>query len=150
MSEGLNRVTLLGNLGADPELRAAGQTSVLKLRLATTESYFDKKSNERKEQTDWHSVVLFGARAEALARILHKGSKILIEGKLKTSSYEKDGQKVYKTEVLANQVILCGGNGQADGPKEQPRQPRQTNPERHPSPPQYDDQYPTSDDDIPF
>lgn len=148
MSEGLNRVTLLGNLGADPELRAAGQTSVLKLRLATTESYFDKKSNERKEQTDWHSVVLFGARAEALARILHKGSKILVEGKLKTSSYEKDGQKHYKTEVLANQVILCGGNGQAaDGPKEPPRQPRVTNPHHHPS---AVDDYPTSDDDIPF
>jgi single-strand DNA-binding protein len=102
---------LLGNLGADPELRF-GQNAdqgVLKLRIATTESYFDKRSNERKERTDWHNVVVFGKRGEALHKILQKGSTIFIEGRLQTSSYEKDGQKIYRTDIVANNVILAGG-----------------------------------------
>ncbi|GAC1351247.1 MAG: single-stranded DNA-binding protein [Polyangiales bacterium] len=113
MAEGLNRVMLLGNLGADPELRfgQGADQAVLRLRLATTESYFDKRSNERKERTDWHNVVLFGKRAEALHKILSKGSTLFIEGRLQTSSYEKDGQKIWKTDVIANNVILTGGRG---------------------------------------
>lgn len=111
MSEGLNRVMLMGNLGADPELRfgqGGADTAVLKLRLATTESYFDKRSNERKEKTDWHNVVVFGKRGEALQKILQKGSTIFVEGRLQTSSYEKDGQKHYRTDVVAQNVILAG------------------------------------------
>lgn len=112
MGEGMNRVMLLGNLGADPELRFGqnADQAVLKLRIATTESYFDKRSNERKERTDWHNVVLFGKRAEALHKILVKGSSIFVEGRLQTSSYEKDGQKVWKTDVVATNVILSGGS----------------------------------------
>ena len=107
----MNRVMLLGNLGADPELRFGNgpDTAVLKLRLATTESYFDKKSNERKERTDWHNVVIFGKRGEALQKILSKGSTILVEGRLQTSSYEKNGEKRYITDVIATNVILAGG-----------------------------------------
>jgi single-strand DNA-binding protein len=111
MAEGLNRVMLLGNLGADPDLRfgqGGADTAVLRLRLATTESYFDKRTNERKEKTDWHNVVVFGKRGEALQKILQKGSTIFIEGRLSTSSYEKDGQKHYRTDVVANNVILAG------------------------------------------
>jgi single-strand DNA-binding protein len=112
MSEGLNRVMLMGNLGADPELRfgQGPDTAVLKLRLATTESYFDKRSNERKERTDWHNVVVFGKRGEALQKILQKGSTIFVEGRLQTGSYEKDGQKHYRTDVVATNVILAGRN----------------------------------------
>jgi len=110
MAEGLNRVMLMGNLGADPELRfgQGPDTAVLKLRLATTESYFDKRSNERKERTDWHNVVVFGKRGEALQKILQKGSTIFVEGRLQTGSYEKDGQKHYRTDVVATNVILAG------------------------------------------
>ena len=109
MSEGLNRVHLLGNLGADPELRQTQGGAVLNLRLATTETWIDKDSREKKERTDWHSVTLWGKRGEALASILRKGSQLLVEGRLSTSSYEKDGQKRYKTEVVATNVVLVGG-----------------------------------------
>jgi single-strand DNA-binding protein len=113
MAEGLNRVMLLGNLGADPELRygQGADQAVLRLRIATTERYFDKRSNEWKEMTDWHNVVMFGKRAEALQKILSKGSTIFVEGRLRTSSYEKEGQKLYKTDVIANNVILAGRGG---------------------------------------
>lgn len=110
MAEGLNRVMLLGNLGADPELRfTQGGQAVLNLRLATTESYLDR-DKVRKERTDWHNVVIWGKRAEALGKILSKGSSIFVEGSLRTSSYDdRDGIKRYKTEVIANNVLLTGG-----------------------------------------
>jgi single-strand DNA-binding protein len=112
MAEGLNRVMLLGNLGADPELRMtpSGQ-AVLKLRLATSESYLDR-NKVRQERTEWHSVVVWGKRAEGLAKILSKGSRLFVEGGLRTSSYDdKEGNKRYKTEVVANNIILSGGGG---------------------------------------
>src|SRR3954469_912710 len=116
MAEGLNRVMLLGNLGADPELRfTQGGQAVLNMRLATTESYLDK-NKVRQERTDWHSVVVWGKRGEALAKILAKGSSIFIEGSLRTSSYDdRDGNKRYKTEVVANNVLLPGGRGGRGG-----------------------------------
>src|SRR6185436_7779034 len=110
MAEGLNKVMLLGNLGADPELRVtSGGQAVLKLRLATTETYLDR-NNTRQERTEWHSVTLWGKRGEALAKFLTKGERIFVEGSLRTSSYEKDGEKRYRTEVVASNVIL-GGRG---------------------------------------
>ena len=108
MAEGLNKVLLLGNLGADPELKVtAGGQAILKLRLATTESYLDK-SNTRQERTEWHSITVWGKRGEALSRILAKGSSIFVEGSIRTSSYEKDGEKRYRTEIVANNIILSG------------------------------------------
>jgi single-strand DNA-binding protein len=117
MAEGLNRVILLGNLGADPELRmTGGGTAVLKLRLATSESYLDR-NKQRQERTEWHRVVIWGRRAEALGKILNKGDRLLVEGSLRTSSYDdKDGNKKYTTEVIANNVVLSGGGrGGASG-----------------------------------
>jgi single-strand DNA-binding protein len=110
MAEGLNRVLLLGNLGADPELRMTqGGQAVLKLRLATSETYLDR-NRVRQERTEWHSVVVWGKRAEALNKILSKGSRIFIEGGLRTSSYDdREGHKRYKTEIVANNIILAGG-----------------------------------------
>src|SRR5262249_60556464 len=88
MAEGLNRVMLLGNLGADPELRfTQGGSAVLNMRIATTESYLDK-DKVRRERTDWHNVVVWGKRGEALAKILSKGSSLFVEGRLQTSSYD--------------------------------------------------------------
>jgi single-strand DNA-binding protein len=116
MADGLNRVMLLGNLGADPELRfTQGGQAVLNLRLATTESYLDK-DKVRRERTDWHNVVVWGKRGEALGKILSKGSTIFVEGSLRTSSYDdKEGNKRYKTEINANNVILAGGRGGRGG-----------------------------------
>jgi single-strand DNA-binding protein len=116
MAEGLNRVMLMGNLGQDPELRfTQGGQAVLNLRLATTESYLDR-DRVRKERTDWHNVVIWGKRAEGLSKILRKGSSILVEGSLRTSSFEgRDGQKRYKTEVNARNVLLTGGGGGGGG-----------------------------------
>jgi len=116
MAEGLNRVTLLGNLGAEPELRMTnGGTGVLKLRLATSETYLDR-NKQRQERTEWHRVVVWGRRAEALGKILTKGDRILIEGSLRTSSYDdKDGNKKYTTEIVANNVVLNGRGGGGGG-----------------------------------
>ena len=116
MAEGLNRVLLLGNLGADPELRMTnGGQAVLKLRLATSETYLDR-NRVRQERTEWHNVVVWGKRAEALGKILSKGSRIFVEGGLRTSSYDdREGNKRYKTEIVANNIILSGGGGGGGG-----------------------------------
>lgn len=112
MAEGLNRVFLLGNLGADPELRMTpGGSAVLKLRLATSETYLDK-NKQRQERTEWHRVTIWGRRAEALSRILSKGSRIFVEGGLRTTSYDdRDGNKRYTTEIVAQNILLQGGKG---------------------------------------
>lgn len=116
MAEGMNRVMLLGNLGAEPELRSTtGGQAVLKFRLACSETYLDK-NRAKQERTEWVSCILWGARAEALSRILNKGSRIMVDGRLSTSSYDdKDGNKRYKTEVVANNIILCDGRRDSSG-----------------------------------
>lgn len=131
--QGYNRVQLLGNLGAPPELRmTSGGQAVLKLRLATSEQYLDK-DKQKQERTEWHNVIVWGKRAEGLNKVLGKGSRLLVEGSLRTSSYEKDGTKLYKTEVVANDILLQGG-----GPERRPASPAA-------APPPLPD-----DDDIPF
>jgi single-strand DNA-binding protein len=122
MAEGLNRVMLLGNLGADPDLRfTSNGQAILSMRIATTESYLDK-DKVRQERTEWHNVVLWGKRAEALSRILGKGSTLFVEGSLRTSSYDdKEGNKRYKTEVVANNIILAGKGASTGGQHEAQR-----------------------------
>jgi single-strand DNA-binding protein len=152
MAEGLNRWMGLGNLAADPELRVTGSgQAVLKLRLATEESYTDR-NNTRQTRTEWHSVALWGNRAEALAKLLKKGDRLFVEGSLRTSSYEKDGEKRYRTEISAANVILCGGRGEGSsssrgggggGSRSAPRAPG-------PAPQSDFGDYGGSDDDIPF
>ena len=111
MADGLNKVMLLGNLGQDPELKMiGGGQAVLNIRLATTETYLDK-SNTRQERTDWHTVTVWGKRAEALAKFLTKGSQIFVEGRIQTRSYEKNGEKRYATDIVANNIILTGRRG---------------------------------------
>lgn len=108
----MNKVILSGRLGADPDLRG----TVLKLRLATSERRKDSEGNWS-DHTEWHSIVIFGKRAEALSRLLAKGSRVLVEGKLRTSSWEKDGQKQYKTEVAADDLELLDGKRDSGGPR---------------------------------
>jgi single-strand DNA-binding protein len=104
----MNNVILMGHLGSDPELRLlTGGGALLRMRLATNEVYLDK-NRERQERTEWHDVVLFGSRAEPLSRILSKGSGVLVEGSVRTSSWEKDGVRRYRTEIHARDLHLMG------------------------------------------
>jgi len=108
MSDGINQVFLFGNLGAEPELRTTPSGSVLKFNLATNQSWLDK-DKVKQEKTEWHTVKVFGKRGEALAKVLHKGSKLFIQGRIEHSSYEKDGQKKYATDIVAQEVNFAGG-----------------------------------------
>jgi single-strand DNA-binding protein len=115
---GVNKVILVGNLGKDPEVRhLEGGTTVASFTLATTESYKDK-AGQRIDQTEWHNVVVWRGLAEVAEKYLKKGSSIYLEGKLRTRSYDKDGQKRYATEIVADTFTMLGkkesGNGQAD------------------------------------
>lgn len=108
---GMNRVTLFGNLGAEPELRfGGGGQAVLKLRLATNDAWYDK-DKKLVERTDWHDVVVFGSRAEPLSRILGKGDTVFVYGQLRYSSYEKEGVTRYRTEIVARDVGLSSKRG---------------------------------------
>lgn len=110
-SEGLNKAILIGNLGQDPEVRfTQGGQAILNLRMATAESWFDKETQERKERVEWHTVTMWGKRGEALGKILSKGSKLCVEGRIQTRAWEdKQGNKRYSTEVNAANIILLGG-----------------------------------------
>jgi single-strand DNA-binding protein len=104
----MNKAIVAGNLGQDPELRSTqGGTSVLNLRLATNERV--KRGDQWEDHAEWHSVVVFGKRADALSKFLAKGSQVLIEGKLRTRQWEdRDGNKRYTTEVIADDVQVFG------------------------------------------
>ena len=117
MAEGLNRAILVGNLGMDPELKfTQGGQAVLRIRLATSESYMSK-TGERQEKTEWHTVTVWGKRAEALNKILSKGRTIWVEGRIQTRSWEdaKDGSKRYATEINAQNIGLVGSGGGGGG-----------------------------------
>ena len=102
-------VILVGNLGQDPELRhTANGTAVANLSIATNESWKDKQGNKQ-EHTEWHHVVVWGPRAEACQKYLAKGRQVLVTGKLRTRSWEKDGITRYRTEIMAADVQFLGG-----------------------------------------
>jgi len=113
MARGINKVILVGNLGADPETRAmpSGST-VANLRIATSESWRDKQSGEQQERTEWHRVVLFGRLGEVAAEYLKKGSQVYIEGSLRTRKWQdKQGVERYSTEIVGNDMQMLGGRG---------------------------------------
>jgi single-strand DNA-binding protein len=113
MARGINKVILVGNLGQDPETKAmpSGMT-VCNIRIATSDSWKDKTSGEMKEQTEWHSVAMFGRLAEIAGEYLKKGSQVYIEGRLRTRKWQdKSGNDRYTTEIVANEMQMLGGRG---------------------------------------
>jgi single-strand DNA-binding protein len=160
----LNKVTLIGNLGADPEVRyMPSGGAVTNITLATTMRWKDKGSGERKESTEWHRVVFFNRLAEIAGEYLKKGSQVYVEGRLQTRKWQgQDGQDRYTTEIIASEMHMLGsrsGGSTSFSGEQQPAyssqpsrsgssKPMQSgNPDAMPSPPpDYDD----FDDDIPF
>ena len=170
----INKAILVGNLGRDPEMRYTQDGSaVANFTVATSERWTDRNTNERREQTEWHRVVCFRRLAEICGEYLHKGSKVYIEGRLQTRSWEgQDGQTRYTTEIVARDMKMLdsrGGGGGGYGPddpgpadnrggyQQQPRAPQQ--PPRGPQQPPRGDRQPPPppaddpddfEDDIPF
>lgn len=113
-SRSVNKVILIGHLGRSAETSyTASQIAVTKFSIATARRWKDQASGEWKEETDWHHIILW--RGEKLAPYLEKGKQVYIEGRLQTRSYDKDGQKYWMTEVVADQVILLGGGSDRAG-----------------------------------
>jgi single-strand DNA-binding protein len=128
MARGINKVILVGNLGADPEMRhTGGGTAVTTLNLATSESWTDKQSGEKVEKTEWHRVKLFGRLAEIAGDYLKKGRQVYIEGSLRTDKYtDKAGVERYSTDIIASEMQMLGGNeggggGGGGGQRERPQ-----------------------------
>jgi single-strand DNA-binding protein len=117
MAKSVNKVILIGNLGKDPEVKYTPQgTPVAKITLATNERFKDKSGNWQ-DRTEWHNVVLWQRLAEIAGEYLKKGNKVYIEGRLQTHSWDdkQTNQKKYMTEVIANELVLLGGRGEAGG-----------------------------------
>lgn len=111
MADGFSQTILVGNIGADPEFKSLnGGKALLKIRMATTESYVDQ-TNTRKQRTEWHSVDVWGRYGETLSTMLTKGQTITVIGQNRTSTYEKDGEKRYKTTVEAKHVLFGAAFG---------------------------------------
>lgn len=113
----VNKVILLGNLGADPEVRfTQGGQAVATFRMATSESWTDRSSGQRQERTEWHRVVAWGRLAELCGEYLRKGRQCYVEGRIQTREWQdKEGQKRYTTEIVASQVVFLGGRGEGGG-----------------------------------
>jgi single-strand DNA-binding protein len=117
MARGINKVIVVGNLGADPDTRyMPSGGAVTNLSIATSESWKDKQSGEQKERTEWHKVAMFGRLAEIAAEYLRKGSQVYIEGKLRTRKWQdRDGNDRYTTEIIADEMQMLGARGGAGG-----------------------------------
>jgi len=117
MARGINKVILVGNLGADPETRyMPSGSAVTNLSVATSESWKDKQTGEQNERTEWHKVVMFDRLAEIAAEYLRKGSQVYIEGKLQTRKWQdRDGNDRWTTEIRASEMQMLGGRGGAGG-----------------------------------
>lgn len=142
----MNRVTLIGRLGADPELKyTPNSTAVCNFSLATSETW--KKDGQKQEKTEWHKIVVWRELAETCSKYLAKGREVCLEGKLETSSYDKDGVKHWVTKVIADRVVFLGSaSGNGERSEEAPRSSKHRN-EKAPAP---DSGPPEDDDGIPF
>ena len=119
MARGVNKVILVGNLGADPETRyTQGGGAITSIRIATSESWNDKQTGEKQERTEWHRIKFFGKLAEIAGEYLRKGSQVYVEGSLRTDKYtDKDGIERFSTDIIANEMQMLGGKpgGEAGG-----------------------------------
>ena len=117
MARGINKVILVGNLGADPETRyMPSGGAVTNLSVATSRQWKDKQTGEQREQTEWHKVAMFDRLAEIAAEYLRKGSQVYIEGRLQTRKWQdRDGNDRYTTEIIANEMQMMGGRGGGGG-----------------------------------
>tara|TARA_A100001035_G_scaffold134591_1_gene105936 strand:- start:3335 stop:3748 length:414 start_codon:yes stop_codon:yes gene_type:complete len=121
-SRGINKVILVGNVGNDPECRESGNSPIANLSVATSETWKDKNTGEQQERTEWHRVVFFNRLAEVVRDYVKKGTKVYLEGRLQTRSYEQDGVQKYSTEIVANEMqMLDSKNGSAsEAPQPKP------------------------------
>lgn len=156
MGRSVNKVTLIGTLGRDPEVRfLPNGNPVANISLATDESYKDKATGQKVEQTEWHRLTVYGKLAEICQTYLTKGSKAYFEGKLRTREWEKDGVKRYSTEIVVNDMTMCGSpTGAASAtPALMPAQQNQTGqnqPVQHSPNQAPSNSFDDFDDDIPF
>lgn len=148
-SRGVNKVILIGNLGADPEIRyTTSGTAVANLRLATTETWMDK-SGERTERTEWHRVVLWGKTAETASQYLTKGKQVYVEGRIQTREWnDKEGNKRFSTEIHANTMLMLGRGEGGPGGESRPGGDRRVQPAAEYA--GMPDDMPPPDDDLPF
>jgi single-strand DNA-binding protein len=155
MARGINKVIIVGNLGQDPETRyMPNGKAVTNLRVATSESWKDKQTGEQREQTEWHSVVMYDRLAEIAAEYLRKGSQVYLEGKLRTRKWQdKEGRDRYTTEIQANEMQMLGARGGGGGgmgteSRAEPRPTSSAGGDRGAAAPMSQDE--GFDDDIPF
>jgi single-strand DNA-binding protein len=126
MARGINKVILVGNLGADPDTRyMPSGKAVTNIRVATSESWKDKQTGDMQERTEWHSIVMYDKLGEIAAEYLRKGSQVYIEGKIRTRKWQdKEGKDRYTTEIIADQMQMLGSRGGGGGAPSEPREPR--------------------------
>ena len=114
-SRGVNKVILVGNVGNDPEVRyMPNGNAVANISIATSDSWKDRNTGEQQERTEWHRVVFFNRLAEIVEQYVKKGTKLYLEGRLQTRSYEQDGVKKYSTEIVANEMQMLDSRGAAE------------------------------------
>jgi single-strand DNA-binding protein len=139
MSRGVNKAIIVGTLGQDPDAkRTASGNAVVNISVATNESWKDKTTGEQVEKTEWHRIVMFGKLAEISVQYLRKGSQAYFEGKIQTRTWEKEGVKMYTTEIVANEMQMLGGKSESSAPAQ--RQPQQQAPSA-PAPAMDDDDF---------
>ena len=149
MAKGINKVILIGNVGNDPEQKAMPNgNAVTNLSVATSESWKDKQTGQQQERTEWHRIVFFNRLAEIAGEYLRKGSKVYIEGSLRTRKWQdQNGQDRYTTEIVASEMQMLGGNGEQPEPKQQAPQQGMAQVQQQTRQPQPQDSF---NDDIPF
>ena len=157
-SRGVNKVIVVGNVGGDPETRyMPNGNAVTNITLATSETWKDKNTGEQQERTEWHRITFYQRLAEIVAEYVKKGSKLYVEGRLQTRSWEQDGIKRYATDIIANEMQMLdsrGGNAGNSGGGYQPSQSSQQPPQQGAGTSSAPQQAPADmesfDDDIPF